>query len=185
MPLPERDDRRLGEERDGGQQGELGGRAQQGDVVLARQQRVDTLVEVRLVYPDRSLRVALAEGLQRRMGQLGQGVAIEGHPHLVLLPGTHRARRRGEPLGVGEHLAGSSEQFDAVSGERDMAFVAVEQPDAEFAFQGHDGAGKSGLGEVQPLGGDPVVQSVGERREVAQIPYLHSVLRSRSARHQV
>lgn len=39
-----------------------------------------------------------------------------------------------------------------------------------------------GLGEVQPLGGDPIVQGLGECREVAQVPEFHSASRDQDSR---
>jgi hypothetical protein len=53
-----------------------------------------------------------------------------------------------------------------------VPFVAVEEPDAEPALKRGDRAGQRGLGEVQSLGGDPVIQGFGERQEVAQVPDL-------------
>ncbi|GAB2862539.1 hypothetical protein GCM10027200_73770 [Lentzea nigeriaca] len=57
-----------------------------------------------------------------------------------------------------------------------MPFVAVEQLDAQLTLEGGDRSRQRGLGEVQTLGGDPVIQGRGERREMAQAPQFHSAL---------
>jgi hypothetical protein len=49
----------------------------------------------------------------------------------------------------------------------------VEQLDAEFTFQPGDLLADGGLCDVQPLGGPPEVQLLGDRDEVPQCPQLH------------
>ena len=61
----------------------------------------------------------------------------------------------------------------AVPGEPDVPRRAVEELQAEFAFEPGDLLTDRGLDDVQPLGGPAEVEFLGDGDEVPQLPQLH------------
>ncbi len=82
-------------------------------------------------------------------------------------------RRQGCLLGVKED-PGHGQEGAARRGQGDSAGAAVEQLQAELAFQPPDLLADRRLDDVQPLGGPAEVEFLGDRHEVPNLTQLHT-----------
>jgi hypothetical protein len=69
---------------------------------------------------------------------------------------------------------GAGQEGAAAHGQRDSAGTAVEQFQAEFAFQPPDLLADRRLDDMQPLGGLPEVKLLSDRYEVPNLAQLHA-----------
>ena len=76
---------------------------------------------------------------------------LGGHAELVLDLGGAQIPFLDE-AGLFHHLAGIAQEFLPVRREQNPLVGALEDGDAQFAFQFLDGGGQAGLGQIQPLG---------------------------------
>jgi len=72
-----------------------------------------------------------------------------------------------------EHPVGVRQQGRAGRGEGDATGAAVEQRDAQVAFELADRLAQRRLGKVQAGGGPAEVQLLGDRDERLELPDLH------------
>ena len=77
---------------------------------------------------------------------------------------------RAESVFACEEASGLGEDLAARIGEGDVPGVAVEEADAEFAFQALDALRQRRLGHVQAGRGSAEVQFLGHGEEVPQVP---------------
>ena len=75
----------------------------------------------------------------------------------------------GEPVGGGEEVVGLGEDEAAGGGEGGAPGSAVEEADAEFAFEALDALGEGGLGHAQAGGSPSEVLFLGDGPEVPQM----------------
>ena len=168
-------DQRIVEERRGGDQRVVDRQHHQGEVDLAAGQLAHQLARARFhdqqVDP-RMAGVELDQGRSQHAGdQARRGADREpapGHP-------AERPRFGARGLHVGQDPANEGQERLAVRRECHQALPgpAVEQEDAELAFEQAHLTAQRGLGQMQPLRRLGEVALLGHRHHVAELMQLH------------
>jgi hypothetical protein len=112
---------------------------------------------------------AVAEGDEEGADGGGAEAGWDGGAEGAGLAAADAGDGGGEPVGGGEEVFGLGEDEAAGGGEGGAAAGAVEEPDAEFAFEALDALGEGGLGHVQAFGGASEVFFLGDGPEVPQM----------------
>src|SRR6516225_9808369 len=89
-------------------------------------------------------------------------------------------------LEIHDDLAGTLDRVEAKRGEDDVALGAVDQRRLEHVLELLDASAQGGLGHAAGLGSAAEMAMVGERHQVAQMPYggqmLHTIAPNRGGR---
>ena len=119
----------------------------------------------------------LGVALPHRPGERGQREVVErageADAHRAVEDPRHRPRGLPGQLQLLEHPVRVRQQRLARGRERDAARAAVEERDAQLAFQPPDRLRQRRLGHPQPGRGPPEVQLFGDGEERLQPPDLH------------
>jgi hypothetical protein len=160
--------------RAGDDAGFVHGKAGQRDVDLAVAEPGEDVAHLRLAQPYLAAGFALAE----QLGCSGQELAAGGADERDAQRSCEAAARIDRPLERGGDLGPGGPylllQLPADRGQLHAAAGAVEQRDADAAFQLGDGLADPGRGDVQALCGTAEMQLLGQGEEGFQlVPLQH------------